>query len=186
MIAAERSLLIDQFHTLYYDSREQTWGNTFWLGHHVLKCPLDLWIYQEILHELRPALVVETGTYLGGSAYFLASICDLLDGGEIITVDAARQPNLPQHPRITYLNGTSTPSEILRHRLDSGSACSFVTLEHDELSRALQRDDLVRFQSPLARWTNDRAHTPLQDRQGIEGRRGIPSVHGVECRQQQG
>jgi hypothetical protein len=43
MSTADTSLLIDQFHTLYYSSREQTRGNTLWLGHHLLKCPLDLW-----------------------------------------------------------------------------------------------------------------------------------------------
>ncbi len=107
--------LIDQFHALYYDSREQTWGETYWLGHHVLKCPLDLWIYQEILFEIRPRLIVETGTYLGGSALFLASICDLLGNGQVITIDSARQANLPRHPRITYLTGSSTSAKILRH-----------------------------------------------------------------------
>src|SRR3954469_4333597 len=90
----EVSSLTDNFHRLYYESRERTWGNTFWLGHRVLKCPLDLWIYQEILYEVRPALIIETGTYLGGSALFLASICDLL-GGEVVTVDADRREGLP-------------------------------------------------------------------------------------------
>lgn len=111
---AEASFLIDQFHSLYYDRREQTWGNTFWLGHHVLKCPLDLWSYQEILYEVRPELIIETGTYLGGSAYFLASMCDLLGRGEIVTIDSERQAKLPQHARITYLNGSSTSRAILR------------------------------------------------------------------------
>ena len=45
-------------------SREQTWRNTRWLGTDVLKCPLDLWVYQELLHELRPDLIIETGTCL--------------------------------------------------------------------------------------------------------------------------
>jgi cephalosporin hydroxylase len=114
MMTTNTTSLIDQFHTLYYDRREQTWGNTFWLGHHVLKCPLDLWSYQEILHEVRPALIIETGTYLGGSAFFLASICDLLGSGEVVTIDSERQANLPRHPRVTYLNGSSTSRGILR------------------------------------------------------------------------
>ncbi len=106
--------LIDQFHTLYYSSRERTWGNTFWLGHHVLKCPLDLWTYQEILHEVQPELIIETGTYRGGSALFLASICDLLRKGEVVTIDSARQGGRPRHRRITYLTGSSTSDKILR------------------------------------------------------------------------
>lgn len=134
--------LIDEFHTLYYTSREQTWGNTYWLGHHVLKCPLDLWTYQEILHELRPELIVETGTYLGGSALFLASICDLLGRGDVLTIDIDRRDNLPHHPRITYLVGSSTSraitSEVRRRAagkspilviLDSGHARAHVLAE---------------------------------------------------------
>src|SRR5918994_2396641 len=113
MNSADTSLLIDQFHTLYYSSREKTWGNTFWLGHHVLKCPLDLWMYQEILHEVQPELIIETGTYLGGSALFLASISDLLGRGEVVTIDSARQDGRPRHDRITYLTGSSTSEKIL-------------------------------------------------------------------------
>ena len=57
------------------------WTETTWLGAQALKNPLDLWVYQEIMVETRPELVVETGTYRGGSAFFLASICDLLGAG---------------------------------------------------------------------------------------------------------
>jgi len=114
MSTADTSLLIDQFHTLYYDGKEQTWGNTFWLGHHVLKCPLDLWIYQEILHEVQPELIVETGTYQGGSALFLASICDLLGRGQVLSIDVDRREGRPRHPRMTYLTGPSTSNGILR------------------------------------------------------------------------
>src|SRR5215203_3701979 len=114
MSTADTSLLIDQFHALYYDRNEQTWGNTFWLGHHVLKCPLDLWTYQEILHEVQPELIIETGTYQGGSALFLASICDLLGRGEVLTIDVDRREDRPRHPRITYLTGSSTSHAVLR------------------------------------------------------------------------
>jgi cephalosporin hydroxylase len=114
MNPADMSSLVDQFHRLYYDRREQTWGNTFWLGHRVLKCPLDLCSYQEILYDVRPELIIETGTYLGGSALFLASICDLLGQGKVLTIDVDRRDDRPRHPRITYLTGSSTSNAILR------------------------------------------------------------------------
>jgi cephalosporin hydroxylase len=144
MHPADRSSLVDQFHKLYYDHREQTWGNTFWLGHRVLKCPLDLWSYQEILYEVRPELIIETGTYQGGSALFLASICDLLDQGKVLTIDVDRRDDRPRHPRITYLTGSSTSNAILRQVqrrargasrvlviLDSGHAKDHVLAEMD-------------------------------------------------------
>jgi cephalosporin hydroxylase len=114
MSTADTSLVIDQFHTLYYDRNEQTWGNTFWLGHRVLKCPLDLWSYQEIVYEVQPELIIETGTYQGGSALFLASICDFLGRGQVLTIDVDRRDDRPRHARITYLTGSSTSNAILR------------------------------------------------------------------------
>jgi cephalosporin hydroxylase len=131
MGTADTSLLIDQFHTLYYDRKEQTWGNTYWLGHHVLKCPLDLWTYQEILHEVQPELIIETGTYQGGSALFLASICDLLGRGEMLTIDVDRREGLPRHRRITYLTGSSISNGILRQvrRRAKGKSTVLVILD---------------------------------------------------------
>jgi cephalosporin hydroxylase len=144
MNPADTSSLVDQFHTLYYGRREQTWGNTFWLGHRVLKCPLDLWCYQEILHDVRPELIIETGTYQGGSALFLASICDLLGQGTVLTIDLDQREDRPRHPRITYLTGSSTSDAILRQVrrrakgtsrvlviLDSGHAKDHVLSEMD-------------------------------------------------------
>jgi cephalosporin hydroxylase len=58
----------EQFHDLYYESR--VWLNTFRLGVETRKCPLDLWIYQELLQEVRPRYIIETGTAGGGSALF--------------------------------------------------------------------------------------------------------------------
>jgi cephalosporin hydroxylase len=106
--------VVREFHRLYYNSGSRTWSNTFWLGTPAQKCPLDLWIYQELLHELQPAVIVETGTASGGSALFLASICDLLGHGRIVSVDVATQPRRPTHERITYLTGSSTAPEIVK------------------------------------------------------------------------
>jgi cephalosporin hydroxylase len=104
--------IVRAFHRLYYRSAQRTWSNTFWLGTAAQKCPLDLWVYQELLHELRPAVIVETGTASGGSAQFLASICDLLDHGEVVTVDI-EAADRPGHPRVTYLTGSSVGREML-------------------------------------------------------------------------
>jgi cephalosporin hydroxylase len=114
--AADREqAIVDRFHELYYSDHKRTVGNTFWRGVQASKCPLDLWIYQEILHERRPDVVVETGTFFGGSAYFMASIFDLLGGGRVITIDLKkrRPERLPQHPRIDYRNGSSVDPDVV-------------------------------------------------------------------------
>jgi cephalosporin hydroxylase len=67
-----------------------------------------------MLHDLKPDVVVECGTYKGGSALYLAHVMDALGKGRVITIDIEKFPNLPQHPRITYLLGSSTAPEIVR------------------------------------------------------------------------
>lgn len=116
LVKSVRSIT-EQFHEQYYESG--VWRNTFWLGVETLKCPLDLWIYQEILFELRPRYVVECGTAGGGSALFLASLCDLLGGGEVITIDIEERANRPAHPRIKYLRGSSVDEKLVNEIKDT-------------------------------------------------------------------
>jgi cephalosporin hydroxylase len=100
-------------HDVLYES--DAWTEATWLGAQALKNPLDLWVYQEIMVETRPELVVETGTYRGGSAAYLASICDLLGAGEVVSIDIEQvRDDYPVHPRITYLGGrSSTHPDVL-------------------------------------------------------------------------
>jgi len=104
------------FHRLYYHAAyndpPQTWKTCSWLGVPALKCPLDLFVYQEILWTMRPAVIVETGTAAGGSALYLASLCDLLGQGEVITVDIVDACQA-QHPRITRIIGSSTDPAVV-------------------------------------------------------------------------
>jgi cephalosporin hydroxylase len=98
-----------EFHKLYYAAGFEggTWNDTRWFGVKAQKCPLDLWVYQEILVERHPDVIIETGTAEGGSALFLASLCELAGHGRVITVDVREPPAVP-HPRIDYVTGSST------------------------------------------------------------------------------
>jgi cephalosporin hydroxylase len=128
---------IDEFHRIYYGCPEQTIYNTQWLGVTAQKYPGDLWIYQEIITELRPDFIIETGTYWGGSALFLASICDLLGRGRVITVDtvpmAESQVTRPAHARITYLTGSSIDAAVVEEirSLVAGAETVMVILDSD-------------------------------------------------------
>lgn len=121
----------EAFHRLYYDTA--VWKDTYWLGVRTQKCPLDLWIYQEILHETRPDLILETGTAHGGSALYLASVCDLLGRGEVVTVDIYPIEGRPEHDRITYITGSSTADEVVAEveRLVTGHERVLVILDSD-------------------------------------------------------
>ncbi len=83
--------------------RSDAWRETFWLGRRVPKCPTDLLAYQELLVRVQPDWVIETNTAGGGRALFLASICELLGKGQVLSIDGKAAPKVPQHPRITYL-----------------------------------------------------------------------------------
>ncbi len=100
---------VEAFHELWYDLQHRV----KWLGTQTLKCPLDLWVYQEILFEKRPGLIIELGTNRGGTASYLAAICDLIDAGRIITVDWLEPEGRPPHPRVTYLQGDTVAPEML-------------------------------------------------------------------------
>jgi cephalosporin hydroxylase len=112
-VRPEEDRIVRDFFELYYSHWDRTIESTHWLGARVVKCPLDFWVYQEILFERRPDVIVETGTAFGGSALFLASVCDLIGGGRIVTIDIEPRDGLPTHPRITYLAGDSAAPEIV-------------------------------------------------------------------------
>jgi cephalosporin hydroxylase len=127
--------VVNQFHKLYYDSRHfgKSFGNTFWMGTRAFKCPLDLWIYQEIIFERKPDLIIECGTAKGASALFLASMCDLANKGEIVTIDIDEDESRPKHNRIKYLKGSTTSEDILKkvEELASGKKEVLVILDSD-------------------------------------------------------
>lgn len=150
MLNAEQDA-IGWFHKLYYESGEKggTWNNTCWLGVPILKCPLDLWIYQEILFEVKPELIIECGTFSGGSALFLAHLCDLIGCGEVVTIDIEQRSGLPQHPRISYWFGSSISEKIVEsvRQKASGRSPVLVILDSDHHANHVLQE--LRLYSPL-------------------------------------
>ena len=103
---------LDAFHRDYYASR--VWQRTHWLGVSTVKYPTDLIAYQEIVWETKPDLIVECGTHLGGTAYFFATICELIGHGNILTIVILSGGGLP-HGRLPPRNRTCASRRI---RLD--------------------------------------------------------------------
>ena len=80
-------------------------------GHHAvsykgipaIKCPFDFTLYQMILWEVKPDLVIEIGTNKGGTTLYIADLLMLFNAGEIHTIDVAENkedPSLLRHPKI--------------------------------------------------------------------------------------
>lgn len=103
--------ITDKFHSKYYYSK--VWSDTYWMGKRVFKCPLDLWAYQEIIFEVKPELIIESGTFYGGSALFFANLLDVIGSGQVVTIDVDKMPDMPVHKRIIYLEGSSLSDEII-------------------------------------------------------------------------
>lgn len=133
--AIERAT-IERFQRLYYGRHTTggTWRDTFWLGVPTMKCPLDLWLYQEIIHATKPDVIVETGTAFGGSALYLAGVCALAGRGKVVTVDLDPRPNRPKHDRLICVTGSSTDPEtvarVKEHIPDGGAVMVILDSDH--------------------------------------------------------
>ncbi len=133
-LTAEQADVVRRFHELYYDCwlAGADTINTSWFGHQTLKCPLDLWLYQELIVRTRPDVVLETGTWRGGSALYLAMMLDGVGHGRVITVDVKPEDCRPQHPRITYVTGSSTDANVVGTIREAvGDSRAMVVLDSD-------------------------------------------------------
>lgn len=125
--------------------------NYSWMGRPIIKFPNDMVVQQEIIWDLRPDLIIETGIAHGGSLIFSASMMEMMDiDGEVVGVDIdIRQHNrvaIENHPvskRITMYEGDSTSPEIVSavaSHLD-GKKCVMVILDslhtHDHVYKEL-------------------------------------------------
>lgn len=104
-------LLTKQY--LYAASTDQTWATMEWRGRKILKSPTDLWMYAELIQRIRPALIIESGTYEGGSALFMADLMGVFGiEGKVVTIDIAPR-KVPEHPKVTAMVGSSLSDTVV-------------------------------------------------------------------------
>jgi cephalosporin hydroxylase len=154
------------------------------MGVPCLKTPLDLWIYQEILFETRPSLVVETGSHArAGSALFLAHVLDAIGAGDLVSIDVLADPGRPTHPRIRWVAGSSSdprvvdpifagrdPAERRLVVLDSDHSKAHVLAELSLLAPRVARGGYL-----IVEDTNVNGHPVCGARPGpVGGRGGVP------------
>jgi cephalosporin hydroxylase len=133
-LSPDEARIVRDFQALYYDRwiKGADTINLSWFGHQVLKCPMDLWIYQELLFRTRPEVVIETGTYNGGSALFMAMMLERIGRGRLISIDVEARPGRPEHPLITYVMASSTdPAVIADVKAEVRSQRAMVILDSD-------------------------------------------------------
>ncbi|MES2837547.1 MAG: cephalosporin hydroxylase family protein [Bacteroidota bacterium] len=94
--------------------------NFKWMGRPIIQYPQDIVIMQELIWDIKPDLIIETGIAHGGSLIFYASILELIGKGEILGIDIdIREHNKKEildHPmakRIKMIQGSAIDPEIV-------------------------------------------------------------------------
>jgi len=97
--------------------------NFKWLGVRIIKLPSDLLVLQEIISEVRPQYIIETGIAHGGSLIFFSSILKLLNikNSKVIGIEInLRKKNEllikrnPLKKNIKIIKGSSTDPEVFK------------------------------------------------------------------------
>jgi len=92
-----------------------------WLGRPILQLPEDVMRLQEVIWELRPDVIIETGVAFGGSLLFYASLCVLTAKGRVIGIDvdlhAQNREAITKHSLgsfISLIEGSSVDPEVFK------------------------------------------------------------------------
>lgn len=115
-----------------------------WLGRPVIQLPEDLIRIQELIYELQPDVIVETGVAHGGSLIFYAGLCAAMGKGRVIGIDieirSHNRAAIEAHrlsPMIQLVEGSSTASEVVQQvRERIGPAESVLVLLDSNHSQA--------------------------------------------------
>ena len=96
-----------------------------WLGRPVIQLPEDMIRIQELIYQLQPDVIVETGVAHGGSLIFYAGLCAAMGKGRVIGIDIEIRPHnrsgIEAHrlsPFIQLVEGSSTAPDVVRQVRD--------------------------------------------------------------------
>lgn len=125
-----------------------------WRGVPCQQFPSDMLRYAEVIHELRPAWVLECGTADGGTALFLADMLDSILAahalaGHVISIDSDPRPVSLAHPRLTLLKGDAASVAAAAKAATLGGGERGLVLLDDDHSSAHVLAELDLY-SPLA------------------------------------
>lgn len=81
--------------------------NVMYRGISAIRCPFDYVMYQMIISEVKPDLIIEIGTNVGGTTVYMADLLNNIGHGMIhsMDIDMHSDPRVAQHPRIKLFGG---------------------------------------------------------------------------------
>jgi cephalosporin hydroxylase len=108
-------------HSFNTESNKARYSYNFsWMGRPIIQYPQDMIAMQEIIWDIRPDLIIETGIAHGGSLIYYASLLELIGHGEVLGIDIdIRKHNraeIEKHPmvkRIHMIEGSSISNETI-------------------------------------------------------------------------
>jgi cephalosporin hydroxylase len=81
--------------------------NFTWMGRPIIQYPQDMIAMQEIIWEVKPDLVIETGIAHGGSLIYYASLLELIGNGEVLGIDidirSHNRKEIERHPMYKHI-----------------------------------------------------------------------------------
>lgn len=112
--------------------------NFSWMGRPIIQYPQDMIAMQEIIWELKPDLIIETGIAHGGSLIYYASLLELIGNGEVLGIDidirAHNKKEIEAHPmfkRIKMIEGSAVDKALVEDvkRIAAGKETVLVCLD---------------------------------------------------------
>jgi len=96
-----------------------------WLGRQIIQLPEDMVRIQEVICQVKPDVIIETGIAHGGSLIYYASLCEVMKKGRIIDIDieirSHNRKGIESHElfsRITLIEMSSSSLETIRQVKD--------------------------------------------------------------------
>jgi cephalosporin hydroxylase len=131
--------------------------NFSWLGRPIIQFPQDILAMQEIMWQVKPDLIIETGIAHGGGLIFYASMLELIgDHGQVLGIDIdIREHNrieIEKHPmfkRITMIQGSSVDGEVVKQAYEfaKGKKSVLVVLDSNHTHEHVLKE--LKLYSPL-------------------------------------
>jgi cephalosporin hydroxylase len=125
--------------------------NFSWMGRPIIQYPQDMIAMQEIIWDIKPDLIIETGIAHGGSLIYYASLLELIGKGEVLGIDIdIREHNRKEieshmmYKRIKMIQGSSidvqTVGEVKKYATgkDKIIVCLDSNHTHDHVLKELE------------------------------------------------